>query len=53
MTTPDELRKLADKMEVEFKNRVPGKSSAVKDIYIKDTAIDVCIISIHFDQERM
>ena len=53
-TTPEELRKIADKMEEQYKNAMPGQTNLTKIVQLSDLndIIQVAIF-IHYDQEKM
>ena len=53
MTTPNQLREIADKMEEKYKNAKPGDGTIVKHIVFNVTDDIIYSIDIHYDQEHM
>ena len=53
MTTPNQLREIADKMEKKYQNAKPGDSTIVKRIEFNVIDGIIYSIDIHYDQEHM
>lgn len=46
-TTPEELRRLANKMEADFPTRLPGESLIIESIVSPGCSLEICV-----DQEK-